>query len=227
MSAWWLNAFSQNADSIKTDTVFRRDFRPTGLRLGVDLISPVKSQMRDYFSGWEVSGDIDLYRYLLSLDYGNSSVNFLKDSTGYSSSYKNNGSYWRVGASANFLTRDPDRNVFFIGVRYGRASYSESMNLVATDSIWGNENANYSADKHAHWIELASGLRVKVWKFIWMGYTGSLKFGLKADDNAIISNNVPGYGSTGRDTSWGFTYQLFFRIPFRPTTPILPPKPKK
>ena len=212
------------ADTIRTDR-----FMPTGIRMGTDVVSIVRSQINDNFSGWEVNGDIDLHRYILSADFGSWSRNFSTDSASYSSMYRNDGRYWRVGLDANFLTRDPERNAFFLGLRHGRSKYSEKMSLVATDSIWGSAVNNYTSnDAKARWWELTAGLKVKMWKFIWMGYTGSLKFGLKNDENApILSHDVPGYGRTDRDTAWGFTYQIFFRIPFRPVTSILPPKKKK
>lgn len=223
-----INASAQDTDTVAIDTsAFKKDFRPTGLRVGLDLISPVKSQLKDNYSAWEATADIDFFRYLLSLDYGITSVSYDKDSTGYTTDYKSDGSYWRAGLSANFLTRDPDRNVFFIGLKYGRARYSEVLNLSANDTIWGERLADYTTDhRSARWIELASGIKIKMWKFIWMGYTGSIKFGLKSKDNILTSAYVPGYGSTYKDTTFGFTYQLFFRIPFRPTQPILPPKKK-
>lgn len=222
------NGVCQDADSVSIDTAaFKKDFRPTGLRVGLDLITPVKSQVKDNFSGWEATAEIDLFRYLVSLDYGNASSSYRADSTGYSSDYKSSGNYWRAGISANFLTRDPDRNVFFLGLKYGRARYSETLNLNARDTIWGDRIAHYATNhRSAGWVELAMGMRVKMWRFIWMGYTASLKVGLKSKDDQIVSAYVPGYGSTYKDTTFGFAYQLFFRIPFRPTTAILPPKKK-
>jgi hypothetical protein len=225
--ASFVEVAGQAADTLRADTVIRKKFIPTGLRIGVDLVSPIKSQVADNFSGWEANADVDLHRYIVSLDIGNSAVTGKRDSSSnYLSTYENSGSYWRAGVSANFLTRDPERNVFFLGFKYGRARYSEAMTFMATDSIWGAGQANYAADKKsARWFELTSGIKIKLWKFIWTGYTGSLKFGLKADENnGVISHDVPGYGKTFRDSTWGFTYYIFFRIPFRPTTPILPPK---
>jgi hypothetical protein len=239
VTAFILASFNEVAgqvrDTIQADTVIRNRFLPAGVRIGLDLVSPIKSQVRDNFSGWEANADMDIHRYILTADVGNWSVTGQHvfqdpvDSSTNTSSYNNSGSYWRAGASANFLTRDPQRNAFFIGFKYARASYRESMTFMANDSIWGLGQANYSADKKsARWLELTSGLKIQIWKFIWMGYTGSLKFALKADDsNGIISHDIPGYGKTFRDTTWGFTYHVFFRIPFRPTTSILPPKKKK
>jgi hypothetical protein len=31
----------------------------------------------------------------------------------------------------------------------------------------------------------------------------------------IIPADVPGYGRTDKDSSWGFNYQIFIRIPLR------------
>jgi hypothetical protein len=215
-------------DTTRADSVIRKSFAPTGLRIGTDLVSLIKSQRQDNFNGWEVNADIDFHRYLLAVDVGSWGRSYRKDSTAYSSTYKNDGKYWRVGVDANFLTRDPDRNVFFLGMRYGRSKYSESMSIIASDSLWGDVNRNYSTnDLTARWFELTTGLKVKIYKFIWMGYTGSLKFGLKKnDDLEIRSHDVPGYGNTSRDTAWGFTYSVYLRIPFRKTVPILPPKKK-
>jgi hypothetical protein len=229
--AAWMPLHGQNvkSDSVKSDTTtLKRTFVPMGLRIGMDMVSLVKAQIQNDFTGWEVSGDIDIHRYLLSAEVGSWGRNFRRDSASYSSTYQNTGRFWRAGIDVNFLTRDPERNAFFIGARYAHAKYSESMAISATDSIWGPITGNYSnKDLTARWFELDLGVKVKIYKFIWFGYRGSLKLGLKKNENAaIMSHDVPGYGSTGRDTAWGFTYSIYFRIPFRETRPILPPKKK-
>jgi hypothetical protein len=224
-------AYSQQVkvDTVIADTVARRKFAPTGLRIGTDMISLVKSQIQNDFTGWEVNADMDFYRYLLCVDYGNWGRTFRKDSVAYASSYNNDGRYWRVGVDANFLTRDPERNVFFIGLRYARSKYSETITIAATDPFWGDVSHTYgNRDIHANWLELNAGLKVKIYKFIWMGYRGSLKFGLKKDERGeMLSDDIPGYGNTDKDTAWGFTYSVFMKIPFRKTVSILPPKKKK
>lgn len=210
-------------DSVKADTGSRR-FMPTGLRIGTDAISLVKTQIQDNFQGYEINADVDIHRYILSFDYGS----WRRNLGGDSSRYENDGRYWRAGIDANFLTRDPDRNVFFIGLRYGRSSYSETLSVRPLDTSWGVMDRTYTnTDLKTRWFELAAGLKVKIYKFIWFGYTGSMKFGLKKNEDAeMLSYDVPGYGNVSRENTWGFTYQIFFRIPFRKTVPILPPKKK-
>jgi hypothetical protein len=214
---------STNAqDTLQVDTI-RNQFLPTGIRIGTDVISIVKSRIQNTFSGREFNADIDFNRYLLAIDYGNWGRSFISSN----STYTNDGRYWRVGAEANFLTRDPERNVFFLGLRYARSNYSESMSVISTDRNYGDLTRTFTSnDMKARWFELNAGLKVKIWKIIWMGYTGRLKFGLKKDDaqSDMLTHDVPGYGRTDRETAWGFTYHLYVRIPFRPTTSIQPPK---
>lgn len=211
-------------DSLMVDTVKNR-FVPTGIRLGTDVISIIKSQRQENFQGWEVNADVDFHRYLLAIDYGTWARTFAGDSA----NYENDGKYWRAGIDVNFLKNDADRNVFFLGMRYGRATYSESMSLIAEDSVWGLLDRSFeNRDLTASWYELTAGLKVKIWKFLWLGYTARMKFGLDHDKgNEMLSHDVPGYGRTDKDTYWGFNYQVMVRIPIRPSVPIQPKVKKK
>ncbi|MFZ6010288.1 MAG: DUF6048 family protein [Bacteroidota bacterium] len=210
-------------DSVGTDVV-KNKFLPTGFRIGTDVISLIKTRTQTNFSGWEINGDMDFYRYYLALDYGNWSRTFSPDS----GAYTNNGRYWRVGADVNFLTKDPDRNMFFLGLRHGRSTFSEHYAFDTFDPVWGKLTRDYTnAGVRAQWMELVGGLKVKMWKFIWMGYTARFKFGLKTDQTSdMLPHDVPGYGRTDKETFWGFNYQILFRIPFR-DAPVIPPAKKK
>lgn len=208
-------------DSVRKDTVKNR-YLPTGIRIGVDALALVKSSVQKDFSGWEVNADVDFHRYFLVFDYGAWSRAYAGDSA----DYNNDGSYWRIGADVNFLKKDPERNMFFFGIRYGRASFSENLSVIAVDDVWGPVTRSYAnRDITARWFELTSGVRVKIWKIIWMGYTGRFKFSLKSSQNAqMLPHDVPGFGRTDRETYWGFNYQIFIRIPFRPMPPLPPYK---
>jgi hypothetical protein len=209
-------------DTVLRDTVKNR-YLPTGIRFGTDALALVKSNVQDDFKGWEMNADIDFHRYFLAFDYGTWARTFPDDSAGY----RNDGKYWRIGADVNFLKKDPERNMFFIGFRYGRSTFSENMNIIAEDPVWGTVTRDYTnTDVKARWTELTTGIRVKIWKIIWMGYTARFKFWLKADDNtAMLPHDVPGFGRTDKDVYWGFNYQIFIRIPFR-KMPQLPPSKK-
>jgi hypothetical protein len=210
------------SDSVAVDTV-RNRFIPTGVRIGTDVVSLAKSRYQDNFNGWEVQGDLDFNRYYLVLELGHWGRNFAAETA----TYANTGDYWRAGIDVNFLTRDPERNVFSLGARYGRSVFTEALTVVREDPDWGQLNENfYHANVNASWIELTTGLKVKVWKIFWLGYTARLKFGLSdVGTPEMLPYDVPGFGRTDKDTTWGFNYYLMVRLPIRKAPP--PPPAKK
>jgi hypothetical protein len=211
-----------DTDSVRIDTV-RNKYLPTAMRFGTDIISLVRTRAQDNFHGWEVNGEIDFSRYFLSIDYGTWGRDLRSDGA----TYANTGDYWRAGIDVNFLKNDPDRNVFFLGARYGRSTFTESMTIERQDPTWGLLTDNfYHSNVNAWWLELTTGLRVKIWKIFWVGYTGRFKFGLTTDaSEEMLPHDIPGFGSNAKETTWGFNYYLMLRIPLRNTPP--PPADKK
>jgi Domain of unknown function (DUF6048) len=201
-------AQAQPADTLKV----RNKFIPTGIRVGADLITPIKGYRSENFNGWEVNADVDIYRYFLAMDYGRwATMEPLKN--GY---YDNGGKYFRFGVDVNFLKKDPDRNMFFLGFRIGRSSFSDSIAYSYGDEYYTTVTKNLvNTNLVGHWTELTTGLRVRIWKYFWMGYTARMKFSPSVDGNEELTTfDIPGYGLASRKLYWGFNYQLFFRIPF-------------
>jgi hypothetical protein len=205
-------ASAQEQKEAAPDTV--RKFQwPTGLRVGTDLIAIGKTVFGSPLESWEVNADVDFGRYYLAVDYGNWS----RTETLRNGDYKNEGNYWRAGVDINFLTKDPDKNMFFIGFRYARAAYDEYMNYNFTTPEFGDQQralSNISAT--GSWGEMTLGLRVKIWKEIWMGYTARMKFLPSTNVTGELDTyDLPGYGIASDNLYWGFNYQVFYRIPFK------------
>jgi hypothetical protein len=196
----------------ESDTV-RNKFMPTGIRLGTDVISVIRTLTVESFGGYEFSADVDFYRYFLTLEAGR----WERDLKTETDTYANSGNYFRVGMDVNFLKGDPDKNMFFIGARYGKGTFSENLSIEKMDPVWGVITESYANDNSkASWLELTTGLRVKMWKHFWMGYTARYKFGLSTKETTnMIPHEVPGYGRTDKESTWGFNYQVLFRIPLR------------
>ncbi len=187
-----------------------RGFRPTGIRVGADLISLLKIPLSDQFDGWEVSADIDFSRYYFTVEAGNWEKNFASETQQYS----NSGNYFRVGFDVNLLLKDPDKNMFFIGLRYARASFQEQLNYFSDDLVFGNRQQTFSNESmKAGWGEATLGLRVKIWREFWMGYTARLKVAPSVGTKGQFSvYDIPGYGLASKNTYWGFNYQLYWRF---------------
>lgn len=191
-----------------------KDFRPTGIRVGTDIISIIKSTTQKNFSGWEINGDVDFANYFGVLDIGGWSRNFVMPN----GEYQNGGTYFRIGADVNFLGKDPDHNMFFFGVRYGRSSFHESLSYHETLPLYGLVTHTINNPSvTGSWFELTTGLRVKVWKEFWMGYTARMKFAAttKGQSPGMGPYDMPGYGPIQQAPWWGFNYQLFWRFPIR------------
>ncbi len=223
--------FLVQAQEVTVDTVnVRNKYLPTGLRIGTDVITLVKSNRSSQFTGWEVNADMDINRYYLAVDYGKWSVS-QPITTGQrftggpytTGQYDNSGSYFRFGVDVNFLKKDPDRNMFFLGFRIGRASFNDAATFSDSTAYSAKPNTNFgvttkelvNTNLTGHWAELTTGLRVKIYKFFWMGYTARMKFTPSVSgDQELLSFDIPGYGLSSRKLYWGFNYQLFFKIPF-------------
>lgn len=215
-----ITALAQETKVKPADTV-RNKYLPTGIRVGTDLISIIKSATTHNFTGWEVNTDVDFYRYYFALDYGNwsrrDSITYTPTSNG-KGYYENHGHYFRAGVDINFLLKDPDRNMFFIGFRYGHSNFEEKLTTAYEDPNYGLISQTISGTGlRGHWVEITTGLRVKIFPGFWMGYTARLKIapGVSGGQDLLKPFDIPGYGLAEKTTYWGFNYQLFWRIPFR------------
>jgi hypothetical protein len=205
-----------SAQEVAVDTAKQKTnkYLPTGVRVGTDVLALGISRYDNTFDGWEVSGDVDFDRYYFVMEFGYWAKDFVTDADVYS----NDGRYFRVGADVNFLTKDPDKNMFFLGLRYARSTFSENLSIARTDSLWNTPiNNSYTNNSiNGSWFEVTSGIRVKIWKMFWMGYTARFKFALNTNETGdLIPHDIPGYGTTDKDSAWGFNYQIFLRIPVR------------
>ncbi|UII33514.1 DUF6048 family protein [Fulvivirga ulvae] len=197
---------------VQLDTTSRR-FIPTGIRVGGDLIGFGKTLRKDDYMQYDFQADIDFYRYFLNVEYGQMERT-LENAT---ATYKVEGSYFKIGPDINFLHRDPDQSALFFGLRYASTTFSDNLSFSYTNDTFGDGNSEISNnDLKADWFEMVTGMKVKMWKFIWLGYTARFMFGVDTfERNELIPNEIPGYGRADKTVSWGFNYYLIFRIPLR------------
>lgn len=211
-SVFLMGALAQDKKESPGDSLRKLQW-PTGIRIGTDLIALGKTFGNSPLQSWEVNADVDFGRYYLAVDYGNWS----RTETLRNGDYKNDGSYWRAGVDINFLLKDPDKNMFFIGFRYGRATYDEYLNYTATSTDFGDQQLSLSnTGATGGWGEMTVGLRVKIWKALWMGYTARMKIAPGTSGTGELETfDLPGYGLASDNVYWGFNYQVFWRIPFK------------
>lgn len=193
-------------------------YAPSAVRVGGDpgtLLYRIFSEKRGFF---EAEADVDIDRFFLVADWGLSRVAI--DEPTYV--YKNNGTYRRFGVDINFMHDDPNLNVAFFGIRHGHANFSDELEydtraVIQSDIQWPNTTETTSNDwVRANWLELNTGLRIRVVKQLYMGFTVRYKLLLAYKGTEDLKPYyIPGFGKNVGTSGAGFNYYISYRLPFR------------
>lgn len=188
-------------------------YYPTSIKLGVDLAAIGTSLLSDKREVYEFQADIDFHRLYLAGSFGKASYELNEETF----TYRNDGTFFRIGADVSFLKFDPDYNTLTVGLRYARSSFDESMTVNGTDPVFGNfTDEQTNSGVSAQWFELTSGLRVEMFKNIYMGYTFRIKLNRKIKDASNFrSYETPGFGLSQFKNRWSFHYYVMYRIAWK------------
>jgi Domain of unknown function (DUF6048) len=205
----------------------KRDFTPAALRIGIsvtDLLQPfIYGNLEKAYA---VQADLSIDRFMLVADVGAAQYARAwepQDTLAPLYQYNTKGNYFKVGVDVNFLkdkeanTRFAKDDVIFWGLRYANSAFSANATFDLEDSVWGDFIVMENHDKlRAWWIEMVAGIKVEVFRNVFLGYTMQFRF-LKnfSQESPLTPYDVPGFGSGNRNTVFGFDYYLFYRIPFR------------
>lgn len=197
---------------------------PSAIRLGADpgtLYYMIFSEERGFF---EAEADIDINQFFLVANYGISNYKLDKETFFYS----NKGSYLRFGADFNFMNKDPNNNIGFFGFRYATSSFEDQLEydtkqIIESEIGWPNtrEKASNGSVK-ANWFELVTGMKIRVVKQLYMGFTARYK--LFMDFEGATETRpyyIPGFGKNVKTSGFGFNYYVSYRLPFRKKTVFL------
>ena len=189
--------------------------RMKGLRVGMDMTRPFQrfwNKGNRY--GTELSFDIELKPNLFPVF--ETGWEALKINSDYVD-YRGSGNYSRLGFDYNFLVAQSkeDKNMLFIGLRYGFALAKQDVERFLINSYWGDYSSNFQTQKfYGHWGEFLLGLKGEVLKNIYLGWTvrGKVKFNTKAYTLPPIYF-MPGYGKAEKGFNLDFTYSVFYNLP--------------
>ena len=187
---------------------------PSGVRIGVDVLTPILGALNPARNNFEMMADVDFNNFFLVGEVGFGGA----DEQGETASYTSNGTYYRIGPDVNFLARDKGLNVFFFGIRFAQSFYQETMTGVYEDSKWGTVNEDLDqGTSTSSWAEMNTGLKVRVWRQVFMGYSFRFKFARfeTIDDQQFASYFIPGYGQATRNNVWSFNYYVFYRFSWK------------
>lgn len=198
-------------------------FVPTGIRIGTDLSLLGISAFSSNRSGYEINGDIDFDKFFLVWDIGHEN----RDRVTPLFNYNSEGDYFRIGLDVNLLNphKNQNNNVMFFGVRLAKAFYDDRVTFTIIDKNYGEiSQFRRNFGLVANWLEFTAGIKVRMWKNLYLGYTGRLKFSkdLKGDET-IRPFDIPGFGKSKERSVFGINYYITYLIKWK-DKPLPPEK---
>lgn len=215
---------------LKTDTIPVKKDR-YGLRVGVDLYKLTRGLYDSNYKGIELVGDYRLTKkYYLAAELGSEDKTTEDDRLNTTTK----GTYLKVGFDYNAYENWLDmENIISVGLRYGASTFNQRLNSYKTYNsypYWGEMPWKPSGEEFngltASWIEVVTGVKVKVINNIFVGF--SLRLNILVTDKKPSDNfenlYIPGFNRTyAGNFGAGFNYTVTYFIPIYKKTV----KPKK
>ena len=201
-------------DSLKRDQKY-------GIRAGIGLDKLIRTSFDKNYQGFEIVADYRFYRnFYAALEIGNE--NLTKKLPRLTTNSK--GSYLKVGVDYNAFKNWPGmQNLIYVGGRYGRALFSQSLDnfIISSNNLTFGLDERTSAkrftDLNASWIELIIGTKVELFNSnLFLGLSVALKRYLSQDEPDNFGNLfIPGFGKTNDlgKIGVGYSYTISYLLP--------------
>lgn len=196
----------------RTDTYIRMK----GVRVGMDVTRPFQDLWtKGNRYGSEFSADMELWPNWFPVF--ESGYDVLKIKTTYID-YTGQGSYSRIGIDYNFLQAEhkDDKDILFMGLRYGFTLARQQVNNYLIDSYWNIPPDRFGSQNYfAHWGEFMIGIKGEMFHNFYMGWTirGKVKMHHK-DLGFPPVFFIPGFGKAHKKFNLDFTYSVYYNIPW-------------
>jgi hypothetical protein len=212
-----LGLFAQvSAQEVTEQEVSKKDtLRTYGPRFGIDLARFLYILAEPSESGAELSVDFEIYKNIYPVfEAGYNSISESEELFDYSAS----GTYGRIGLDYNVL---PTKNrslhhSITLGFRYGMSVFTHrSENVLILGDYWDDfEPGPYENNLTGHWAELVGGMKAELLPNFFLGWSVRYKILLNPDmDPLVVPELIPGYGTGGENSKFGFSYSVFYKIP--------------
>jgi Domain of unknown function (DUF6048) len=188
-----------------------RQYIPSGIRLGVDLLGPVLGAIDNRKTSYELTLETDISHFNFIMEMGYQEFAEKNDNIDYAM----NGSYLRLGPEINFLKSNKQLSSFTFGLRYAWSSFNEKLVGTVTEVNWGDVPVNFDIQNNkSQWVEMTTGVKVRLWKGLFSGYTLRFRFIRTGSvpDVPFEPYFVPGYGLADQINTWGFNYYVLYRF---------------
>lgn len=183
-------------------------------RVGFDLSRIAANIMFPSRQSYEIQADYLLRNniYIVAeTGYGTGKVDYenLK--------YSNSGYYFKIGVDKSFLdiVSAKDFDIGFIGLRYGAGPGKRAEATYSVPSIFGPPTMGTTPAQNyfVHWGEITGGVKVEIFKGIFLGWNGRMRFLLNPGVFKELSPAfIPGYGKGDKSTAFDINFYISYAI---------------
>lgn len=203
--------------ALQKDTVKVRFFN--GIRLDVDLVPLASSFLSTHETySYEVALQSDLkHKYFPVVEIGYGGADKISSTN---IGYKTDAVFGRVGLDFNIMKEKksvkPTNNLFLAGIRVGFSSFKYNITDVSiVNDYWGeNQTLNYENIPATRvWIEFVAGMRVEIFKNVFLGWTVKNKSTSSEDVAGKFKPwYIPGFGLNTGNANWEVNYCLGYKF---------------
>lgn len=215
---WYFGLLGQNRKKTALDTI--PNVERYGLRVGIDLVKPVRSFLEEGYKGFEISGDFRVSRHFFAaIELGNEQKDWEEP---YVSSYTSGG-YAKIGFDYNaYENWTGMENAINIGLRYGFSTFSQELTqyrIYTSTTVFPSEVYEVSesfSGLTGHWAELMVGIKTEVLRNLYLSLNLQLKLKLSETEPDNFANlYIPGFNRTYDYSKFGvgYGYSVSYLIP--------------
>ena len=224
----WETLQAQEAEVLPQDTLsIKKKFRkrPITLRAGLDLYRPIRTQIDDEYSSFELVTDLNITDNLyIALEAGTEERTMQSEQVNFDVT----GNYIKIGIDYNmFENWEGMDNQVYIGFRIASSSHELNVNnylLYTTDHFFDDAitSSGYATgprpDLSANWFEIVAGIKVELANNLYTGFSLRLNVLMGETVPEDFANlYIPGFNKVTDDNNFsvGFNYTLTYALPFR------------
>lgn len=205
----------------KTKKGFKSPFgRLENVRLGVNLLGLGLAFAPKQPLLLEINAEAELGKWLANIDIGTSTKNQTyqetTSNTQLSTNYNNQAFFFKVGGDYNVIKKNVKKHLLFFGFRYAHASFTENIQQEKSDTLFTTAKQDLTNKVSANWLEGTFGMKVNIWKNLYVGYTLRYKTALwTSGSKEFLPYDVPAFGKPSKNANVSISYYVWYCFPVK------------
>ncbi len=204
----------------KVKKIFSNPFKKIeNVRLGVNLLGLGLAAVPQNPFLLEINAEAEFGKWLANVDIGTYSIKQTYQETTsngqLATNYNNKAFFFKLGGDFNVIKKKVKKHLLFFGFRYAHASFTENIQQEKSDTLFGVARQDLTNKISANWLEGTFGMKVNIWKNLYVGYTLRYKTALwTSGSKEFLLYDVPAFGKPNKNNA-SISYYLWYCFPVK------------